>query len=217
MGFLKVLGWIFVPYIMIFVSWKKLKGAGKAFGIIWASIAGIIFISNLANGGSETPTAVPAVEQTEVDAANDTKEPAEEVKAEPTKEPEKTEFAIGEAVQLKDNVLTVNKIEKSAGTDFDTPKDGMEYVIVTVTIENAGKDNINYNPLDFKMANSQGNITDGAFTIIDSETALSYGELAPGGKVSGTISFEQPKDDPKLQLQYQPSFWSSKTVKVNLQ
>lgn len=137
--------------------------------------------------------------------------------AEPTKEPEKTEFALGEAVQLKDNVLTVSKVEKSAGSEFDKPKDGMEYVVVHVTIENAGKDNISYNPFDFKISNSHGQITDIGIVTVNLDTALNSGELAPGGKISGTLAFEQPKDDPKLQLQYQPSFWSAKTIKVNLQ
>ncbi|WP_212758503.1 hypothetical protein [Paenibacillus sinopodophylli] len=65
MGFLKVLGWIFVPYIMIFVSWKKLQGSGKAFGIIWATIAAIAVLSNMANGGSDQPVAAPTTTKTE--------------------------------------------------------------------------------------------------------------------------------------------------------
>jgi hypothetical protein len=132
-------------------------------------------------------------------------------------DPEKTEFKVGESVQLKDNKLTVTKVAKSAGTDFDKPKAGNEFVIVTLTVENAGKENISYNPFDFKMTNSQGQITDAALTTVNTDTALQSGELASGGKVSGTIAFEQPKGDSKLQLQYQPSFWSDKTVKVNLQ
>lgn len=114
-------------------------------------------------------------------------------------------------------MLTVTKVEKSAGGDFDKPKDGHEYVIVTVEINNAGDENISYNPFDFKMSNSQGQIVDQAFTTVDTNTALQSGELAPGGKVSGTIAFEQPAGDTNLQLQYTPSFWSDKTIKVNLQ
>jgi hypothetical protein len=131
-------------------------------------------------------------------------------------DPGKTEFKVGESVQLKDNKLTVTKVTKSTGTDFDKPKAGNEFVIVTVAIENAGKEKITYNPFDFKMSNSQGQITDAAITTVNTDTAMQSGELATGGKVSGTIVFEQPKGDSKLQLQYQPSFWSDKTIKVNL-
>lgn len=86
-----------------------------------------------------------------------------------------------------------------------------------VEIENSGDENISYNPFNFKMANSEGQIVDQALTIIDNDTSLESGELAPGGTVSGTIVFEQPIDDPELQLQFEPSFWSSDMVKINLQ
>lgn len=56
MGFSKVLGWIIVPYIMIFIRWKKHGKANKIFGIPWAIISFIIFISIIANGGSNTST-----------------------------------------------------------------------------------------------------------------------------------------------------------------
>lgn len=170
------------------------------------------------NNPKSTSTSAPAATEK---AAAATEKPAATEKAAataaPTKAPEKTEFAIGEAVQLKDNKLTVLGVEKSKGGQFDKPKDGKEFVIVNVQIENAGKDKISYNPFDFKMANSQGQITDGAFTTVNTKTALESGELAPGGKVTGTIAFEQPTGDAKLQLQYSPSFWSNKTIKVNLQ
>lgn len=180
----------------------------------WFWLIVVVFIIGLANASSE-PTAVVVDQVEDTATAEPTKAPEPTKKPEPT--PEKTEFSMGEAVQLKDNVLTVSKVEKSAGSDWDSPKDGMEYVIVHVTIENAGKDNISYNPFDFKIANSQGQITDIGFITVNTDSALESGELTPGGKVSGTLAFEQPKDDPKLQLQYQPSFWSDKTIKVNLQ
>ncbi|RHW41668.1 DUF4352 domain-containing protein [Neobacillus notoginsengisoli] len=143
---------------------------------------------------------------------------SEENKLEAKEEkPEKEIFAVGEQVKLGDNILTVSKVAKSNGSEFDKPKAGHEFVIVTVEINNSGKKNISYNPLDFKMANSQGQIVDQAFTTVDSDTALQSGELAPGGKVSGTLSFEQPVGDKGLELHYTPDFWSDSTVKINLQ
>lgn len=162
----------------------------------------IVVIAAASGGGDDTqPT---ATNQSPTDSS-----PEEELSDEV--------FKVGDTVQLKDNKLTVNGVEKSKGSEFDKPKDGMEYIIVTVTIENAGKSNISYNPFDFKMSNSQGQITDMTFTTINNSNSLQSGELAPGGKVSGTIAFEQPIDDNKLQLQYQPSFWSDKTIKIDLQ
>ena len=118
-------------------------------------------------------------------------------------------FGINEPVKYKGLELSVTKVEKSNGDDFDKPKDGMEYVIVTVKYKNTGAEKISYNPYDFKMLNSKGQITDEAFTTIDSDTALSSGELAPGGEIEGTIAFEQPKGDTGLKLQYTGNWFSS--------
>ncbi|WP_316570224.1 DUF4352 domain-containing protein [Neobacillus sp. YIM B06451] len=140
-----------------------------------------------------------------------------EKKEQVTEEKVEEVFSVGEQVKLGDNILTVSKVDKSNGSDFDKPKAGHEFIIVTVEINNAGDRNISYNPFDFKMANSQGQIVDQAFTTVDSDTSLQSGELAPGGKVSGTISFEQPANDQGLQLHYTPGFWSDSTIKINLQ
>src|SRR5699024_1679941 len=105
-------------------------------------------------------------------------------------------------------ILTVTDVTKSSGSDFDKPKDGKEYVIVHVSIENNSDKEVSYNPFDFKMKNSQGQIESQAFTTVDSDTSLSSGDLAEGGNVSGTVSFEQPIDDGNLQLIFEPSFWS---------
>jgi hypothetical protein len=127
------------------------------------------------------------------------------------------EFKVGDTIQLGDDKVTVTKVDKSAGDDMNKPKQGNEFVIVSVTIENDGKNTIDYNPLDFKIKNSQGNITDETFTTINSDTALNSGQLSAGGKVSGTLAFEAPQNDPKLQLIFNPSFWSDKNITINLQ
>lgn len=41
---LKVLGWFFIPYIMIFVFWKKLSQTNKILGVIWSIIALTVII-----------------------------------------------------------------------------------------------------------------------------------------------------------------------------
>lgn len=179
----------------------------------WVWLIGIFVVFAIAGGsGEEEETASKVKSDTAETSATEKTTKQEETETEPAKE----EFAVGEQVQLGDNVLTVTKVEKSVGGDFDQPKDGHEYVIVTVEINNAGDENISYNPFDFKISNSQGQIVDQAFTTVDTNTALQSGELAPGGKVSGTIAFEQPAGDTSLQLQYTPGFWSDKTIKVNL-
>ncbi|WP_033711288.1 DUF4352 domain-containing protein, partial [Bacillus cereus] len=76
-------------------------------------------------------------EETAKKVSNDTKtEQAAE------KKEEKKEFKIGEMIQLGDHKLTVTNIEKSQGGEFDKPKDGHEFLIAKVTIENGGKEEI---------------------------------------------------------------------------
>lgn len=129
---------------------------------------------------------------------------------------EKTEYNQGEEATLGNGAITVTKVEKSQGNEWDKPKSGKEFVIVSVTIENKGTDNLSYNPLYFKMQNSQGQQESMTFTTIDKDTALQSGELVSGGKVSGTIAFEQPTGDTGLILIYNDNVWSSKELKIKL-
>lgn len=112
-------------------------------------------------------------------------------------------FKVGDIVKVKGAELTVTKISKSDGSDYDKPqKDGNEFVIVSVTIKNVGTDKVDYNPFYFKMKNSQGQITQSSVTTINQSTQLQTGELSGNGSVSGDVVFEEPKNDAGLLLQY---------------
>src|SRR5690625_1774410 len=169
----------------------------------WVWLVAIIIVIAIASGGGEDE------ERKGVETASDEKEKSEDE--------EKTEFDIDEKVELDNRVIQVTDVEKSDGDDFDKPKEGNEFVIVHVSIENNGDKEVSYNPLDFKMKNSNGQIEDTTFTTIDSDSSLSSGDLAPGGNVSGTLAFEQPIDDEELQLIFEASFWSDKEIIFNLQ
>ena len=58
-------------------------------------------------------------------------------------------FGINEAVKYNGLELSVTKVEKSSGKEYEKPKDGMEFVIVTVKYKNVGDEKISYNPYDF--------------------------------------------------------------------
>ncbi len=131
-------------------------------------------------------------------------------------EEEKTEYNKGEEAILGNGSITVTEVKKSQGNEWDKPKSGKEYVIVSVTIENKGNNNLSYNPYYFKMQNSQGQQEDITFTTIDQDTSLQSGELVAGGKVSGTITFEEPTGDTGLILIYNDNIWSSKELKIKL-
>lgn len=151
------------------------------------------------------------------DGSDEPKKVGESKQEEKSEEKEENKvFKVGDTIQLGDHKLTVTKVDKSQGDEIEKPKSGNEFVIVHVRIENGGKENIDYNPFDFQLKNSQGNIVDPGFITVDSDTALEAGELAPGGKVEGTVSFEAPKDDKGLELIFTPSFWSDKKITIKL-
>ena len=52
------------------------------------------------------------------------------------------------------------------------------------------------------MVNSQGQEDNEAFTIIDNDTALNSGDLAAGGSKTGTLVFEESKEESSLKLLY---------------
>lgn len=122
-------------------------------------------------------------------------------------------YNVGETLKIDDTEMTVTKVDKSQGTnDFDKPdKPNNEFVIVTVSIKNDGKDQLSYNPYYFKMQNSQGQIIDSTYTDVDQSTRLNSGNLAAGGSITGTVTFEEPVNDPGLVLQYQDNVFAKGT------
>lgn len=166
------------------------------------------------SNNSESAAAQPDASNNNDNNDNNNNEDEENEPEEPTEE--KAEFGINEPIEFDKRVIEVTNVEFSEGEQFDKPKEGKEYVIVTVSIINNSDKEVSYNPFHFKMKNSNGQIESQTFTIVDSDTALSSGNLAPGGNVSGTIAFEQPIDDPDLTLIFEPSFWSNKKVEVKV-
>lgn len=132
------------------------------------------------------------------------------------KKEDKKEYGLNEPVMLGKQQITVKEVTKSAGNEYDKPKDGMEYVIVLIEIVNKGDDDESYNPLYFKVKNSQGQKEGMTLSAVNNDTALKAGELSTGGTVSGTIVFEEPINDSKLSLIYQP-LASRDKIEINLQ
>lgn len=123
----------------------------------------------------------------------------------------KKTFKVGDVVKYNDIELSVTKVQKTKGGEYDSPKAGCEYVLVTVKYKNDGKENVSYNPFDFKMKNSKGQITDETATLDIQKDQLNSGNLAPNGEVEGSIAFEEPKGDKGLVLQYTGNIFQSES------
>ena len=123
-------------------------------------------------------------------------------------------FNIGDNINFNGTIVTVTKFTKSNVGYLSNPKEGMEYVIVYITIKNITNGDVYYEPHDFKMQDSKGQITQPNL-----ESNLSSGKLNPDDEVKGKIVFEEPKNYPKLTLIYQPYIpglkeYDSKFVKI---
>lgn len=193
---------------------KYIKGDRKMKKFLVVLVMGILLFVGCDAESSE-PTLVEDDQeaQTEESAVDENKEQEESIE-------EETEqvFNVGDSVELDGTIITVVNVEKSPGNEWDKPQEGNEFVIITVRYENNSDENISYNPFDFQIKNSQGQITEQAFVITEGWSTLNSGELAPGGKVEGTITFEAPIGDEGLQLIYTPNWlFDDKKIVFNLQ
>lgn len=133
------------------------------------------------------------------------------------KKEEKTEFNVGDIIAFDGKELTVEKVERNwnSGNSYLKPKDGKEYVKVSVKIENKSETEMNYNVFEFKAEDSNGAAESANGQTYSPPDSLGSGDLVKGGKKSGSMIFEVPAGS-SLKLHYQPSFWSNKKVIVNL-
>ena len=133
------------------------------------------------------------------------------------KKEEKTEFNVGDIIAFDGKELTVEKVERNwnSGNAYLKPKDGKEYIKVSVKIENKSETEMNYNVFEFKAEDSNGAAENANMQTYSLPDSLGSGDLVKGGKKNGSMIFEVPAGS-SLKLHYQPSFWSNKKVIVNL-
>lgn len=114
----------------------------------------------------------------------------------------KTSFNLNETAVFENVHYTVTNVEYSNGSEYDKPANGKNYVIVTLKIENKSNSKISYNTYDWKMVNSQGQEDDETFAIINNDTSLNSGDLTANGTKTGTLIYEEPKNETSLKLLY---------------
>lgn len=109
-------------------------------------------------------------------------------------------FKVGDTIKLGDFQYTVHGIRELKGNEFLKPDAGKKWIAVEVTVENKGSEpQVVSSLLGFTLQDSEGynyNITP---VPVDLKGSLD-GELAPGRKMRGEVSFEIPKDAKGLQL-----------------
>lgn len=118
---------------------------------------------------------------------------------------------IGDTAQADDFKITVNSVRTSS-EGFTAPKDGMEYFIIDVTLENVGNEEKTISSLlCFNLTNENGDRQNASITATTSKDA--GGTVAAGAKIQGEIAFET-KPEGKLTLKFRPGLDEVVTFEV---
>lgn len=113
----------------------------------------------------------------------------------------KKDFAKGEVAEFGAlTVKTTTFTQPWQPTDgFSTPKDGYEFVYVSLNIKNTSSEDSDVNPFDFKL-NDSGVVSD--HEIATTPTPLNSVELKAGSAIDGDLVFQVKKGATNLKLQY---------------
>ena len=143
-------------------------------------------------------------------------EEKEKKKSEPKKKsgPENVEVAVGETAELRDRTLLVNEVQHGypprRGQRLEP---GNELLRVYVTLRNTSDQEFSYNPLNFKVQDSNG-VQESRQVIPDLPYRIEPGSLAPDGTLEGNLVFKVPQGDSNLQLIYEASPIQRQTITV---
>lgn len=111
-------------------------------------------------------------------------------------------FGMGDLITYKGVDYKVVKVETSKGNSYKAPKEGNQFLIVTVYVKNNTGEKIPYSYKNWTMSNSLGDEETRIFTSVNVDTALYSGDLVIGGIKTGSMVFEQPIKDPKLRMNF---------------
>lgn len=164
----------------------------------------ILFIFLIALGGGEN-------DPTTANNSNETGEKEYRFADRPDKQEVDVEVLPDEAADVEGMKMTVTDVRYTASiSDFETAGSGKEYVVVNVSLENTSDEVKSYNPFYYRVQTAGGQVLDPALTTSDND--LSSGDLVAGGKVSGTVTFEVPKESGHQYLLWTPPYSSQRGV-----
>lgn len=124
--------WVFVPYVMIFIQWKKIGIVGKVIGSVWALFMIVSIVK------SDKPVSTPQV-KTEAVSTKPAETPKQESKQEPKEDAQKQEAAPKKEVKKdlelleKDNVVE-NGVRYITGTIKNNTSKKYAYVQVDISL-----------------------------------------------------------------------------------
>lgn len=179
-------------------------------GILFLCLAccGILMIAGVAGNDSSDDHGTK-IEDTQDEEETSTDDTSEEVAT-------TVKYKIGDRIEIGDYIITVNGTENPyiESKTYSQPDSGNKYIAVEVTYENETKDSISYNVYDWLLSDSDGYTYDQAWG--SKEPNLSSGDLNPGEKVRGWVTFEVPETSTQYSIKFTPSIWSSDNAVIEL-
>lgn len=119
---------------------------------------------------------------------------------------EKSIYQKGETAVFKDKTeITFSEIETADGGQYSLLQDDEEYVLVKVKIKNKRDSKLSVSPMNFKMKNSSGVVTDADFALpsqAKGKSELKSVDLASGGEIEGWVAFTLQKNEKSLELEW---------------
>ncbi len=188
---------------------EKKKGGCLKKVLIVIAVLIVLGIIGSALGDDEEPTVVDNNKSTE-QGQSSTSESKEN-------EPQKTEFSVGETVELNDVQVTLSNAVTSEGGEYTKPDDGNEFLILEFDIANNSDSDIGISSMmNFEAYCDDYSINQDLLGLQAPEAEGMNqldGSVAAGKKMNGVIAYQVPKDYKKFEVSVTPDFWSSKDIK----
>lgn len=213
---------------------KKQSGKGKIIAIVIIVIV-IIGIASCASCTSslvksldddDVKVTTPAENQSDDESANteqtentdqsdDSEQQADDKKDESTDD----KLTVGSTIEKNGLKITIN----DASTDFtdyedeygfNTPSDGMKYVMASFTFENTGSSDEYVSIYDFKCY-ADNTECEQVYSLDDS--GFINTNLSSGRNVSFKTYYSVPVDAQTIELEYETNMWTGKKVVITLQ
>lgn len=176
----------------------------------------LFFIVALLGSGGDNTSDDNTSNQVQEPATTSDSDPAttSEAAAEPTPET----YKVGDRVVVGDRAYTITDIRtaSSVGADYTKKEATGMYVIVTMTIENIGKDSATMSSSDVKIIDSDGRTFESdsnAWIALENNILLK--QIQPGLPVTGETIFDVPKGI-TCNLQVSEGGWGTDTKLISL-
>lgn len=169
----------------------------------------IIIIASVSNGGKKDSSAAISPSTDASAAAPAAAAAAPATAAFPGAKDSDVVGKAGAALKVGDATVTSAPIAKGDATFGKT-------ICTATTMSNGSKETISFNAFDWKLQTPSGTILNPGFT--GSDNTLNSGEIAPGGKASGDVCFDNKKAEAgKFVVLYEPvfSFFSDRAAWTN--